>query len=217
MAKVPQGEFKISETRKLSISKPFWVSRTEITWDVFDIYAYQLDQKSENPVLSVARPSKPYVLPGRQFGHLGYGASAMTYLHAQQFVAWLSAKTGHTFRLLSPEEWVYTCLAGKSQTAEAWTWDNADDKAHKTATKKPNAFGIYDLLGNLGEWVQSPNEAPFTMGGTYLDSASDLSCDLQQPQTPAWNLTDPQLPKSKWWLPDAPFVGLRIAMEDEAP
>jgi len=33
-------------------------------------------------------------------------------------------------------------------------------------------------------------------------------------QTPEWNMTDPQYPKSRWWLSDAPFVGFRVVCEE---
>ncbi|HRR08727.1 MAG TPA: SUMF1/EgtB/PvdO family nonheme iron enzyme [Rhodothermales bacterium] len=224
MVKIPQGQVTIqsggvSVTR--SLDKVLWVSQTEVTWDLFDIFVYGLDLKNTSPspeVAAVARPSKPYVLPGRIFGHLGFPASAMSYYHANKFTQWLSAKTGKKFRLLTEPEWEYLCAKGRKPNAvvtdEGWVWENSDDKLRKVGTKPTNEVGLSDLLGNVAEWVQSDAEVPFTKGGHYLDDAATVACTARAPQSPEWNMTDPQLPKSRWWLSDASYIGLRLAMEE---
>lgn len=197
--------------------KAFWIGRTEVLWELFDIYVYGLDLKMEGGVSPeiVARPSKPYVVPGRQFGYQGHPALAMTSFQALNFVKWLSEKTGKKYRLLTEDEWEYVC---KSETKPlndvAWYWDTAEDHTHPVAKKAANPMGAYDMLGNVGEWVQGRDGEPVLKGGAWSDVAEDVSCTARKLQTPAWNATDPQLPKSKWWLPDAPFVGFRIAMDE---
>ncbi len=205
-----------------SAATPLWMGKTEVTWDLYDVYVFGLDEggqistgKNED---AVSRPSKPYVLPGESFGHQGRPALAMTYHAANAFAAWLSEKTGKTYRLPTEAEWEAACRAGEPQPGKglaevAWFAENAGDKTHAGATRRPNAFGVADLLGNVSEWVTGSDGEPVTKGGAYLDAAADVSCTARKQQTPDWNATDPQLPKSRWWLPDAPFVGFRLVRE----
>ena len=70
------------------------------------------------------------------------------------------------------------------------------------------------MLGNAGEWCTAPDGTCAVRGGSYGDPAATVRVDARAPPNPAWNKSDPQIPKSKWWLADGPFVGFRIALED---
>src|SRR5690606_8434108 len=97
----------------------FWISATEVPWDVYDVYVFGLDESAATPDAdAVIKPSKPYVLPGDSFGHAGFPALGMTPRAAEHFVEWLSAKTGHPYRLLTEAEWEHACgLATASAAA----------------------------------------------------------------------------------------------------
>jgi formylglycine-generating enzyme required for sulfatase activity len=95
----------------------------------------------------------------------------------------------------------------------AWFEANAEDQAQAVAGKQPNALGFYDMLGNVVEWVTGVDGEPATKGGSFLDEPGDVQIDARARQTRKWNETDPQIPKSKWWLSDGPFVGFRIVRE----
>lgn len=199
---------------------PMWVGRTEVPWELYDIYVFGLDEggvQTSKGADATSRPSKPYVLPGEGFGHEGHPALAMTYHGAQQFAAWLSQKTGETYRLPTEAEWEYVCQTGYASDADldavAWYWGNADDRTHEVGSQQPNRYGAYDFLGNVAEWVTVAEGEPVIKGGSFDSTAENISCEARQAQTPAWNASDPQLPKSKWWLPDAPFVGFRLVRE----
>jgi hypothetical protein len=71
------------------------------------------------------------------------------------------------------------------------------------------------MLGNVGEWVINPDGNPVVMGGSYADEAEDVTCSKVQTQKSSWNVTDPQNPKSRWWLSDAWFVGFRVVCDSE--
>ncbi len=223
MVPVPAGEGPAGEDGSGEGLGPFWIGRTEVPWELYDVYVFGLDEggvQTAKGADAVSRPSKPYVLPGEDFGHDGHPALAMTHHGAEQFAAWLSEKTGRTYRLPTEAEWEYICEAGREgQEAPldsvAWHGGNASDRTHVVASLRPNRFGAHDLLGNVAEWVTVPGEEPVIKGGSFQTSADEVACAARRAQTPAWNATDPQLPKSSWWLPDAPFLGVRLVREPE--
>lgn len=215
--------------------QPFYISQTEIPWDVADIYIFKLDvtnasetgsaQASANPAPNttadaITRPSKPYLPPDRGFGHEGYAAITMSFHNAKEFCAWLTkrSKNNRTFRLPTEAEWQHACgdtIDPQDLPTVAWFADNADDSPHPIAQKQPNKFGLYDMLGNVQEWCTAPDATGVTRGGSYRDPADKLTSTHREPNNRAWNASDPQLPKSKWWLADAPFVGFRVVCEVE--
>ncbi len=112
----------------------------------------------------------------------------------------------------------------------AWFSQNSKDKYHKVGELKPNDWGLYDMLGNVMEWTLDEYRPDYTQattdtdpsvmpterhprtlkGGCFSDKATDLRPANRIKSDPIWNRRDPQIPKSKWWNADAPFIGFRI-------
>src|ERR1051326_7388764 len=106
---------------------------------------------------AVSRPTRPYVEMSFGMGINGYPAISMTQHAASKYAEWLSAKTGEFYRLPTEAEWEYACRADKPADPAplddfAWYVVNSDGKYQKVGTKKPNAWGLYDKLGNVMEW-----------------------------------------------------------------
>ena len=51
-------------------------------------------------------------------------------------------------------------------------------------------------------------------GGSFWDLPEDVHCSFREIYTEDWNASDPQFPKSEWWMADAPFAGFRLIMDE---
>lgn len=197
-----------------------YVSTIEIPWDLFDVFVFSLDEKSATEASkAVTKPTKPYVAADRGFGHAGFPAISLSHKNATQCAAWIGAKASIGARLPSEAEWRLICAQAKipadSIAEYAWTVENSPDTTHKCAKKKADALGCFDLYGNAGEWVNDAEHARM-MGGSFQDTRDSVGCASVLTPTEDWNASDPQFPKSVWWLADGPFCGFRV-VSDTAP
>jgi formylglycine-generating enzyme required for sulfatase activity len=199
---------------------PFWIGRTEVTWDAYDVFAFLEPVDAPPGSDAVARPSHPYGAPDRGFGHAGYPAISVTRAAAQAFAQWLAARTGRAYRLPTEAEWARAAAlaAGVAPLdtarldALAWHAGNAGGATHPVARRHPDQLGLYDLFGNAGEWVVPDDGALVLRGGRFTDPLDAVGPAARARQDYTWNETDPQIPKSPWWLSDGPFAGFRIVV-----
>lgn len=264
MQSIPAGSFLIgspaSEKNREKVEGPqkkiqlpaFWMGAYEVTRDEFDVFLKD-EQTSQNVDLdAITRPSAQYVdLTWGMGKEGGYPANSMSQFGALMYCKWLYQKTGIFFRLPTEAEWEYACRAGTNTTyyygndpkllyQYAWYLDNSDEKYQKVGLKKPNPWGLYDMLGNLMEWTLDhyeperykdlPDNAPEKImpakaakypkalkGGSYEESSEELRVAARYHSDPIWNKRDPQIPKSKWWLTEGKNVGFRLLQPVEQP
>ena len=115
--------------------------------------------KLANP-FQISQPTKPYTDMTFGMGKRGYPAICMTQHSCRTFCKWLSAKTGRYYRLPTEAEWEYACRAGTTTAFGSvhpedvgWFGMSSGSSAPGVATKLPNAWGLYDMLGNVAEWT----------------------------------------------------------------
>jgi formylglycine-generating enzyme required for sulfatase activity len=188
----------------VTISKPFHMGVCEVTNAQFRQF-----KPDHNSGKGLNDDDQPAVNVG--WGHAAYYMPGVTYTSPpNSFCVWLSKKTGKVVRLPTEAEWEYACRAGSQRrysfgpdSAElgdyAWFADNADKKTHPVGTKKPNAWGLYDMHGNAREWtddfwadgwdfpmkaVTDPRNGQsthrLTRGGSYKRSAGSCRCDSRE-------------------------------------
>ncbi|MEO6720548.1 MAG: SUMF1/EgtB/PvdO family nonheme iron enzyme [Ferruginibacter sp.] len=237
--------------RKVNISA-FWMADAEVTRDEFDVF-YKDETTSQNSdVDAVTRPSSQYIDFSLGMGKEGgYPVNSLSQHAALMYCRWLYNKTGIFYRLPSEAEWEYACRAGSttayyfgddSTQLEKFAWynKNSEGKFQKIKQKLPNAWGLYDMMGNVSEWtldhydekmlekekdgttdpLTPPNKIryPKTLrGGGFADAGAQLRSANRIKSDPLWNRRDPQIPKSKWWLTDAPSIGFRVIRPLQQP
>ena len=263
MVSIPGGSFVMGSSDKdkqrsedefppktVSIS-PFWMGAFEVTHDEFDLFFRDEGTPVNSNVDAVTRPTPQYIDLSWGMGKTGgFPVNSMSQDAAVMYCRWLYKKTGIFFRLPTEAEWEYACRAGstsiypfgddgKDLGKYAWFKGNSKDKYHKVGQKLPNAWGLYDMLGNVSEWTLDqydekyfatltdnavdPLTPPATRyprtvrGGSYLDDAPVLRSAARGHSEASWNKRDPQIPKSRWWLTDAMFVGFRLVRPFKQP
>ncbi|MEZ6129638.1 MAG: formylglycine-generating enzyme family protein [Planctomycetaceae bacterium] len=154
---------------------PFWMGKYEVTWNQYDVWGENIDiarrkifgskGTPRDPIAdAVTRPTPPYTDMSFGMGKGNNPAISMTQHAARTYCKWLSAKTGHYYRLPTEAEWEYACRAGTTTAYSfgddpallndyAWYADNSDEAYHEVGKKKPNPWGLYDIHGNAAEWT----------------------------------------------------------------
>ena len=203
------------------VGDPFYVATTEATWDLYDAFIFNLDTdagESTEASDAVTRPSKPYVLADRGYGHAGYGLLSASPAAVERFVEWLSIKTGRKIRVPTEAEMRHLLETSGIADAEAriasgWFEENAEYSTHAVGSKPVDANGLHDIWGNLSEYAIAPDGTWVVMGGSFIDPVADVGLDYRIPFTTDWNADDPQIPKSPWWLASNDWVGVRLVCD----
>jgi sulfatase modifying factor 1 len=250
--------------RQVQVS-PFYLCSTETTIELFLAYYQETgtakkefaeEQEAQKEEAENAAGVNAITGPTPVYGDMTMGYSkkhpaiGMTWYNATVFCKWLAQKTGKPYRLPTEAEWEYAARAGTASpfgvcdqadglNDYAWYNANANMEPHEVGTKKPNAWGLHDMAGNVREWVQdfySPTgydeatkdkqtvnptgpkdgKVHVARGGYYDSPAGELRCAARGFEEDWWRMNDPQIPKSRWWLPQMDLIGIRVACTIES-
>ena len=156
--RIPAGTFDMGSNRggderpvhRTQITKPFYLSRFEVTQEQW--------QRVMGTTLEQQRDKANTKWDTRGVGP-DFPMYYVSWLEAQTFVQRLNEGEGTTaYYLPSEAQWEYACRAGVTGDitpdldARAWYGPNAGEQAHPVGLKMPNAWGLYDMQGNVLEW-----------------------------------------------------------------
>ncbi|MFL6757822.1 MAG: formylglycine-generating enzyme family protein [Sphingomicrobium sp.] len=267
MIVVPAGTFRIGSPpdepgrrdnegpqKEIRIARPFAVGRYEVTRQQYEAFLRDTNHPVSGNCMTDRRKPGTWALdaatnfhdPG--FAQSGnHPAACISWNDAKAYIAWLNAKVGGGYRLLTEAEWEYVARAG-STTAYPWgahiedgctymngfdrviveekgdlykgeavSFANCSDRYLNTSpvgSYAPNGFGIYDLIGNLAEWVEDCSTQ--TYAGMQSDGTSENGdCTKRMVRGGSWG-TQPRQLRSAERIRNSPTdvddsIGIRIA------
>jgi len=237
------------------VIQPFWIGSHEIRWEEYkqymamhDTFKTITDKKllpitPANKLDVVTAPSNLYDPTFTfQFGEEPQRpAITMSQFAAKQYTKWLSGLSGQFYRLPIEVEWEYACRAGTTTAYSfgddarqlgdyAWFTENSNESTQLVGKKKPNPWGLYDMHGNVAEWVidgyeagayaadaKKANGKPLSeadaiswptklyprvvRGGNWDDEPKKLrSAARKGSHDDDWRTDDPNFPQSPWWF-----------------
>jgi formylglycine-generating enzyme len=253
---------KTDEGPQYSVTlEPYWIAKTELTWaeyqtfmktyNIFKTLAAdgirQVDATNQADAITVPTPLYEPSFTF-EFGDAAkLPAVTMTQYAAKQYTKWLTGLSGVQYRLPTEAEWEHAARAGTSSAysfgddpsqIEEYAVCNQTNGAAKVGSKRPNAFGLLDMHGNVWEWVidqysatgsaeragksfvglegttwPTQSSSRCSRGGGWQDPADRLRSAVRMGSVDqAWKKRDPNEPKSPWWYTEDParMVGMRL-------
>ena len=233
--------------------KALWVGKCEVAWGEYDLF-WEKKATEKLPMSDADKKADAITRPSKANHHdidWGYGRGknqpviAISHHAAMEYCRWLSEKTGKLYRLPTEAEWEWACRAGTTTAFShgddpaklgdhAWIDPNANDMPHPVGMKKPNAWGLHDMHGNVAEWCLDHFDAKFygtlsldkptllplkppierrfgyvVRGGSWIDGPERCRSAERAFSITDWQKKDPQIPQSIWWN-NADWVGFRV-------
>ena len=194
MVVVPAGSFEMGcvsgeecyddelPVHTVTISEPFAVSKYEITFEDHDLFA------------------GPDAVDDAGWGRGRRPVVNVSWDGAKEYVAWLSSQTGQTYRLLTEAEWEYAARAG-STTQFSWGSEMGYGRANcggcgnewdfmqsaPAGSFEANAFGLYDMHGNVWEWVEDCWNAGYSDAPSNADAWLSGDCSQRVLRGGSWH------------------------------
>jgi len=219
MVQLPEGTFEMGSNNGESDEKPvhpvsvknFAMGRYEVTFEEYDKFCEAT--KREKPSDSGwGRGKRPVI--------------NVNWNDAKAYVQWLSEQTGKDYRLPSEAQWEYACRAGSTGKYSfgddinqlgnyGWYDKNSENQAHPVGEKQPNKFGLYDMHGNVWEWLEDVWHENYN--GSPTDGSAWISGDsnIHLIRGGSWDFNDDSLRCANRFRNDAAgrFIirGLRIS------
>jgi len=169
LALIPAGEF-VMGTRKEQIDRIIGLypdAKREWFEDECPPHRVRITKPFYLGVCEVTQGEYEKVMGKNPSGFQGASnpVETVSWAEAVEFCKRLSAKEGKTYRLPTEAEWEYACRAGTTTLygfgddpatlgEYGWNRDNSGRKTHPVGEKKPNAWGLYDMHGNVSEWCR---------------------------------------------------------------
>jgi formylglycine-generating enzyme required for sulfatase activity len=194
---------------KVKITKPFYMQTTEVTQAQWKAVMGNNPSNFKGDDLPVER---------------------VCWEDAQEFIKKLSTKEGLKYRLPTEAEWEYSCRAGsttrfcfgddESKLGDyAWYDKNSGNKTHPVGTKKPNAWGLYDMHGNVWEWCQDWYDENYYKNSPAEDPQGPANGEFRVLRGGCW-YNYVRLCRSAYRLRDVPslrfyYDGCRLARSSE--
>lgn len=176
MVVIPAGSFEMGANNgeadekpvhRVTLSRNFAIGKTEVTRGQFAVFVNATNYNAGDKCQTI----EDYTIEernGRSWRKTGYQqdnshpVTCINWNDAKAYIEWLSRKTSKPYQLPTESQWEYTCRAGGQN--EYCGSDNIDNIAwygtkngyttYPAALKQANAFGLYDMTGNVGEWVE---------------------------------------------------------------
>jgi len=231
MVVIPEGGFDMGSQgdvekderpeHRVDIARPFAMGRMEITRGQFAKFVKQTEYDAGDKcmMLVAGRWEEVSSINWRKPGFAqndDHPVACISWMDAQAYVKWLSFETGQLYQLPTEAQWEYACRAGKRATycggedldKLGWYDKNSDRATHPAATKNSNAFGLYDMSGNVGEWVEDgyngnydgvPNDGSawegdvlkrVLRGGSWLSAKNNARSTFRSVSAPTYRYVD---------------------------
>ena len=150
---IPAGKFQMSEdpSHLVRLTQPFWLAKYPVTNSQYELFLKSTSAR--------AKKNQPEYWDDRRFNQPEQPVVGVSWDDAQAYCQWAGC------RLPTEAEWEYACRAGSEQAycfgddrrllrEYAWFEANSNGQTQPVGTKKPNAWGLHDMHGNVWEWCQ---------------------------------------------------------------
>lgn len=206
LRRIEEGTFimggnQSDENCRVTLTKPFYMGVFEVTQKQWELVMGSWPGSSLPLPRGVGDAHPAYYVSYDDIRGSSSGARWPTSssVDASSFLGQLRAKTGLDFDLPTEAQWEYACRAGTTTAyywgdsmdgAYAWYLSNSSSEAHPVGTKKPNAWGLYDMIGNVEEccrdWYgtlaygsdpvgSASGSGRVLRGGSWLSNAGDCA------------------------------------------